>query len=102
LSAFERALRVALDTTVFLVMIYLTYVCMYLAPTGRIRHWGAATWLILFRLGPDWRTENTGLVFLGATQQPRCATTRPLGVASGKAASPPAPRMIPEVQTQEA
>jgi hypothetical protein len=61
LSTLERALRATLDLARFFAMIYLTYACMYLAPTNRVRQWGADTWLRLFRHGPAWPTEIIGV-----------------------------------------
>ncbi len=44
------ALRTILAILAFFAMVYLAYVCMYLAPTARLRRWGATTsWLLSLR-----------------------------------------------------
>jgi hypothetical protein len=97
LSVFERTLRATLGTTRFLALIYLTYACMYLAPTGRIRRWGTSTWLILFRFGPEWSPEVFGKGSL-APLDGRVARRR----APWRVAGSPILPAIPELQTQEA
>lgn len=51
MSALTPALRTILFMAAFLATVYVTYLRMYLAPMGHLRHWGAATWWLLIRLG---------------------------------------------------
>ena len=42
-----QALRTILAVVAFFAMVYLAYLCMYLAPTARLRRWGTTTsWLL--------------------------------------------------------
>lgn len=47
-----QAFATVLAVGTFFALIYLAYLCMYLAPTSRLRHWGATRWWRLFLLGP--------------------------------------------------
>ena len=57
MTGFAPALRAILATAAFLAQIYVTYLCMYLAPTRRLRTWGAIYWYLLFRHGPSRPTD---------------------------------------------
>ncbi|MDO8674169.1 MAG: hypothetical protein Q7O66_22380 [Dehalococcoidia bacterium] len=47
MGGLTRELRSLLLVTEFLAMVYLAYLCTYLAPTARLRRWGATTsWLL--------------------------------------------------------
>ncbi|MHB1006735.1 MAG: hypothetical protein ACYC3S_13995 [Chloroflexota bacterium] len=54
MSAIEHDLRTLRAVAEFFAMLYLTFVCQYIAPTAHLRHWGARNWWLLFRLGPGW------------------------------------------------
>lgn len=56
-----QALATALAVGTFFVLFFLAYLCMYLAPTDGLRHWGAIMWWRLFLLGPAWPKEALGL-----------------------------------------
>ncbi|MCL4465295.1 MAG: hypothetical protein M1401_11205 [Chloroflexi bacterium] len=56
MSAIAHDMRRLRAMAAFFTIVYLTYVFMYLAPTDRLRRWGARTWWRLFRLGPEWPT----------------------------------------------
>ena len=55
-----QAFATVLAVGTFFAAVYLTYLCMYLAPTSRLRHWGATRWWVLFLLGPAWAKEIFG------------------------------------------
>lgn len=47
MGVLAQALRMILAVVAFFAMVYLTYLCMYLAPTARLRRWGTTTsWLL--------------------------------------------------------
>lgn len=54
MSAITHDVRTMWAVTQFFTMVYLTYACMYVAPTDRVRRWGTRAWWRLFRLGPVW------------------------------------------------
>lgn len=56
-----HAFGTVLSIGTFFALIYLAYLCMYLAPTSRLRHWGAARWWRLFLLGPTWPEKGLGI-----------------------------------------
>ncbi len=57
MSALTQGLRTILAVTRFFALVYVTYLCTYLAPTHDLRRWGAATSWILIQLGPAWPAQ---------------------------------------------
>ena len=55
-----QAFATVLAVGTFFAAVYLAYLCMYLAPASRLRHWGATKWWLLFLLGPAWPKEVLG------------------------------------------
>ncbi len=57
MRATTQAFVMVLSVGTFLSLVYLAYLCMYLAPTSRLRRRGAAMWGRLSLLGPAWPKE---------------------------------------------
>jgi hypothetical protein len=50
-----QAFATVLAVGAFFGLVYVAYLCMHLAPTGRLRQWGVTRWWLLLLLGPKWR-----------------------------------------------
>jgi len=54
MSAITQDVRTLRAVAEFFALVYLAYVVMYVAPTDRLRRWGAKTWWHRFSVGPEW------------------------------------------------
>ena len=52
MSVLSQVSHTIAPTATFFAVVYLAYLCMYLAPTGHLRRWGATTLGLLILLGP--------------------------------------------------
>ena len=54
MSAISHDVRTMWALARFFAGVYLSFVCMSVAPTDRLRRWGTKAWWVRFWLGPAW------------------------------------------------